>query len=199
MSYGIGAYRQFTTGPMATYSSRHGIIATTGQEPTLDVYDLQGNRRSRIRIDLPRRAVIEEDRRRVEDPLTESMLEARNTREKEYYKARLESLDFPEYMGFWTGVEVDDFGFIWIEIPEYVTAPEYGEDAVRYHVLSPGFEYLGITQLPTYRRGRTRLTRGYLTVVEMDRETGEKEVVAYRIVPTHPGLAYPGEETPPPH
>ena len=199
MSYGIGASPQFTPGPMANYSSRHGIIATTGQEPTLEVYDLQGIPRLRIRIDLPRRAVTEEDRRRVSDPLTTSMLEARDAREKDYYKARLESLEFPEYMGYWTSVEVDDFGFIWIEIPGYVSAPEYDEDAVRYRVLSPEFEYLGITQLPTYRRGRTRLTRGYLTVVEMDRETGEKEVVAYRIVSAHAGLVYPGEQTPPPH
>jgi hypothetical protein len=180
----------FGPGPVAVYSDLHGVLLTSGKEPVIDAYSLEGTHTMRIRIDLPPRPVTDEDRRRHETPIKERLAESRPEL-KVFYKAELDALEYPEHMRYWSGLEVDDAGFIWIEIPEYVTALEHGEDAVLYYVLSPEGEYLGITRLPTYRRGRTRLTKGYLTVVEMDRETGEKEIVAYRIRPAVPEFIYP--------
>jgi hypothetical protein len=176
--------------PVARYSEHHGILMTSGRLPEIDLFDLDGTHRVKIRIDLPPRFVTAEDRQRYESPIEEDMAETR-PEFRDYYKARLESLEYPEHMRYWSDLEVDDSGLIWLEIPEYVTAFQHGEDAVLYHVLSPEGEYLGITRLPTHRRGRTRLTKGFLTVVEMDQETGEKEIVAYTMRPAVAGLIYP--------
>lgn len=190
-SYSItGSFTPFGPSPLAAYSNRHGILMTTGKDPVINIHDLDGTYRKQVRIDLQPRSVTAEDCQRFEEPLREQLAESPPAL-KDRYKARLEALEYSEYMRYWSGLEVDESGFIWIKIPEYVTAPEHGKDAVLYYVLSPEGEYLGTTRLPTYRRGRTRLTKGFLMVVESDRETGEKEIVAYRIRPAVPGFVYP--------
>jgi hypothetical protein len=190
MTIGSSVSVPFGPRPLAVYSEHHGILMTSGVRPEIDLFDLDGIRRAKLTIDLPPRVVTDEDRQLHEAPIRKNLTEGR-PEFRNLYRAELEALEYPEHMRYWSDLEVDDSGFIWLEIPGYVTAFEHGEDAVLYHVLSPEGEYLGITRLPTHRRGRTRLTKGFLTVVEMDEETGEKEIVAYRISPAVPGFVYP--------
>lgn len=185
----------FSGRSVAVYDERHGYIVASGSKSTLELYGEDGTHRRTIRVDLTPRMVTSADRDRFEAPWKERLQRARTVEEREGIEARLD-VDYPEHMAWWgidsvSDLEVDASGHFWIRIPEHVTAPDLGEGAICYHILSPQGEYLGITRLPTDRRGRTRITRGHLTVVELDEETGSREVVAYRLLPVVEGLVYP--------
>ncbi len=180
---------QFAPNPRGMYHDRIGIILTTGLEPILDLFDLDGHHRLQIRIDLPPQPVTAEDRIPEETRLKEGMESSSGVLHR-LYKAELENLTFSEYKAYWgetwSGtIEVDDHGFIWIRIPAYCESPGNGDNRIRYRIISPEGQYLGLTQLPAgSRRGMTKLTRGCLVVVEKDPETGEKTIRVYRVRPT---------------
>ncbi len=175
-------------GPRSQYAyhPRTGLLFTTGQEPVLDIYGLDGHHRLRILADQPSEPVTAADRAAFEAPIEEN-LETATGIDRDWQKAELENLVYPEYKTHWGEtldgtVEIDDAGYIWVRIPVFVGSQDEQNEVIRCHVFSPEGEYLGITRLPTgSRRGMTKLTRGCLVVVEKDPETDAKTVVVYRI------------------
>ena len=160
------------------YRESLGFVITTGREPVLDIYDVEGRHRLKIAIDLPVQLVTLEEIRRFKEK-------------------RSGHLEFPEFKAFWgenglRDVHLDDSGFIWITIPTWAIDPDlHEESSVLCRIISPEGEYLGVTRLPIDRDARFRLTRGLLTMRRLDSDTGEIIIAAYRIRPAVSDLKYP--------
>jgi hypothetical protein len=177
----------------AVFSNKIGLILTGGEEPILDIYGSGGEHRLRVIIDLVPEEVLDEDRTRCEDSLKRRISRLQGL-DRQLLEAQLKSLVFPEYKAFWGetklgSIEIDDSGLIWVRVPAEEPAIDQPDGPIRYRIVSPEGEYLGVTQLPDgSRRGMTRISKGCLIVVERDPETQERTIVVYRIRPAAPGL-----------
>lgn len=174
--------------PQVCYSPRHGFIMGTGAEPVLDRCSLDG-RRSQIRFDEEQVPVTAEDRRRARASYDERIAEAEGAR-KAMLKAEKDVLEWPDHRPFWQQFEVDDQGFIWLDV--YRTYQEMLAEGMSplFMVLSPEGEYLGQVRMPSHS-GAKGFSNGYLMLVRYEPETGEQFPTVYRILPAVRGLKYP--------
>ncbi len=160
---------------------------STGEEPVLRWYDLGGSLTSEITIRMDRAEVTAEERAAINKASRDYIDTAPEGRWKAMYKRQHELLEIPDKKDFWTRVQVDDSGFIWLYILTDSSIPAEERQRVLY-VVSPEGEFLGETTWPA-RSGT--LSYGHFLVLETDEETGAKTGVAYRITPTVAGLDYP--------
>lgn len=178
--YGYQSY------PHAFYSSHHGIILSSGRDPVLDIYDLDGSQKLQIRIDLPPQPVTNEDR---ESLLSEQRERIENSSEniRERLEEAYRNTEFADSKPYWGIIDVDDSGFFWLSI---APLPSEGEETIsgwRFHILSPEGEYLGITTQP---RSAGKVRYGLLPASDRDPETGQTTIEIYRVLPAVEGLKY---------
>ncbi len=160
--------------PVARYVPGRGIVLTTGEEPVLEWFDLDGTPISRVRIDaLPDEITAEDEtdfevgwRRALQEVTNEERARERsrsqnrpprNRRELMEMmetisaRGRLESMKrymtLPRTKAFWDHLFVDEAGFTWLRVPDEY---HWGSGAVRhrYWILSPEGEFLGTTLTP---------------------------------------------------
>ena len=178
----VGFPPPFFVGPGIRYFPGQGLLSYHGVEPELTWYDLDGRPTLRIRLDLKPLPVTEEDRQNYLDGLSE---EPPGT-PAAYTKARRESAEFPDHMPYYQIVQVDDAGYIWLE--HVTSVRETDLDAWQdYRMLSPQGEYLADVPLPA---APFTIARGRLHTLSVNEETGDHELVVYRIEPVAPGFEY---------
>ena len=177
---------EFVGYPQLLYIPDHGILMSTGVEPALTWYDLNGRLIERIRLTLDVEPVTAEDKESVRRSARESY-ESASEQNAARAKAVLDALQIPDEKAFWDQIVVDESGYYWLQHAElYEVRLEAGGPLCR--VLSPEGEYLGDSRWPTWYG---TITRGlYLTMVS-DEETGAITPTVFRIVPAVEGLKYP--------
>ncbi len=160
--------------PVAHYVPGRGIVLTTGEEPLLEWFDLEGNPLGQVRIDIPPTEITAGDEEAFEADWRRALLEVtaiegerkrsrspnrppRNRRElMEMMKTvsargRLESMKrymtLPRTRAYWDHLFVDGAGYTWLRVPEVY---HWGGGAVRhrYWIISPEGEFLGSTMTP---------------------------------------------------
>ncbi len=85
---------------------------------------------------------------------------------------------------FWNGVQIDEYGYLWLEDP----SSHFHPTESMFRVVDPRGEYLGDCVLPK-RNGR--VSRGYYLLIDIDYQTGEQNLIVYRLNPAVEGLTYP--------
>jgi hypothetical protein len=185
----------FLPKPQIVFSDRCEIVVTTGQEPILDIYGLDGRHTRRIRIDLPAEPVTAEIETRYKKE-QETWIRSLPRDRQVSARKRLEDTEFPDEKAYWGevflgGLQVDEYGFIWIRIPEYRQEAGKDEGVIQYMVIGPTGEYLGITTLPLHNRGGTKFSRGYVITFLFDPDTDERLIRIYRMIPAVKGFSYP--------
>lgn len=185
---------QFTTlfipyGPSSQvcYSPVHGFVSGTGHTPELECMTLDGQR-SWIRFEEEHRLITAEERSRTRARYDQRIAEAEGAR-KTILQAEKDALEWPEHRPFWRRFELDDQGFIWLDVYETLQEMEDAGGGSLYRILSPEGEYLGRVRIPSHS-GAKGFSRGYLTIIRTDRETGEYLPTVYRMRPVK-GLKYP--------
>ena len=193
--YRFGCY------PICVYQPDIGIVVSAGWIPELDIYDLAGSLRLKVKITLEPEPITYAERSRIRS------LIQKNIEETEYSveaaKSRLENLRFPESKAPWRVIEVDDTGYIWLRKtvsqqewlfqPMALTVNKEWEENPHYLVVSPEGEYLGSTQRPE-AIGPFKFSfaqKGYLLTNGLDAVTNENELKVYQIAPVVEGLIYP--------
>ncbi len=185
----------FLPKPQIVFCDRCGIVVTTGQEPLLAIYGLDGRHTRRIRIDLPAEPVTAEIETRYKED-RETWIRSLPRDRQASARKRLEDTEFPDEKAYWGevflgGLQVDEYGFIWIRVPEYRQKAGENRDAVQYMVIGPSGEYLGITTPPAHSRGGARFGRGQFTAYTISPVTDEKTIRIYRMIPAVKGFSYP--------
>ncbi len=177
----------FTGRPTLVYAPGRGLLVSTGAEPEMRWYDLEGNLTRVITIEREREEVTAEEREAIIQASREQIESAADDARRAMYRRMHELMEIPDTKDHWTGVLVDDSGFIWLRCMTDYTI-EATERTATHMVLSPEGEYLGSTDWPL-RSGT--LSRGHFLGFITDEETGEQTGTVYRIVPAVAGLEYP--------
>jgi hypothetical protein len=175
---------------MAIYHPTHGIVLSTGVQPALEVYALEGRRTRSIRIDLAPEPVTWADRERARQTYlqTTERSVARSGKPTEGWLDEIvDRYPFAEEKAFWGMIEIDAEGYFWLDRS---LSPETLEgDTHTFMVLSPEGEYLGLTSRPY--GPSVSVSGGRLYILVEDPGTGAFIPTVYRIVPAVTGLTYP--------
>jgi hypothetical protein len=169
----------FTPSPSCVYHYTLGIIYSSSREPVLDFYDLDGVHKLQYRIEMNLAPPSADDRTLLMDQYDKRVSEAVGEA-KEALRLIRDSIQLPEIMPPWTKVEVDDAGYIWLQIP--TPLPFESSESLSYRILSTEGEYLGITKRPN--GFWASVCNGYLLVNNTDIRSGEYQLIVYRIRPT---------------
>ncbi len=173
--------------PVVVFSPHHGFVCGTGLTPELECTALDGSRR-RIRFEAEQRPVTAEERARTRHRYDERIAEAEGVRQAAL-RAEKAALEWPEYRPFWSTFEVDEQGYIWLQVYESYSEQEAAGGPL-YRILSPEGEHLGIVRLP-FHNGAKGINGGYLTIIRRVPETGENPPTVYRLRPAVSGFEYP--------
>lgn len=174
--------------PTAVYVPGRGVLLSTGAEPELKWYGIDGTLMQSVTLDLPRESPSSEERSAYTDRLKRRGEDIPGFRD--IVQAQLQSLIFSDNKAFWTEVTVDDVGYIWLMVPESPAVRETAEGYL-FRVLSPDGEYLGLTRLPPPVFRISWIIRGHLLVVVIDPETDEYVPTVWRLLPQAEGFKYP--------
>ena len=177
--------------PRAAFTFQRGIgfLVTTGESPSLTVHNSSGQEIRRIDLGLEKVPTTAQDQARLREYHdAEIAVEGINERMREILVAQREHWTLSEYRAFWQGAQIDDGGFIWLEVPEHPLDLKNAENHSLWRVISPEGEYLGVTRRPPMSG---LVMRGHLLTMDADMEAGILRLLVYRITPAVDGLKYP--------
>jgi len=177
----------FTAYPGMAWTS-DGIYLVDGLNPVVIHCAVDGTLLRRITLELEEIPVTREDRAVVTRELEARIADSTGD-EHDRLLGEREALSFPERKSRWSGIQVDDAGYMWLEVPPWVQDLEGLEEGQgpRYQLLSPEGEYLGITRAPAHGK----VMRGHLLGVRVDPESGREDYVAWRMRTRAGGFVYP--------
>ncbi len=169
------------------YCRGKGVVITTGEEPTIEFFDINGELYHRVEIDLPYLPVNSEDKRQYEDDFRARNLES-GSMERSEIESHIRQIEYPVNKAFWTYMSVDETGYIWLQIPDYWEGSGNEEEGFTFRVINPEGEYLGVTRLPP---GRGIISQGHLLQTQIDSDTDERKIVVFSVLPAVRGLSFP--------
>ena len=175
--------------PNAWYSPSTGILLTCGVETSMQWYDLDGQLRRAIRLDVSTDPLTDDDKEAVMSTLRQRLSDADDERSHTLARRYIELVEFRNPKAFWFSAYPDEDGYIWAMRAANIFArsPDSPISAI-YRVFSPEGEYLGETE---WIATEATVSRGHLLTVQENEETGELELIVYQIRPTVEGLKYP--------
>ncbi len=181
------SYTPYAGSPEILFVPGRGIAMTTGVEPVITWYTPAGDIFALDRLDLSPEPVSEEERRAVIAEFDERVASAPDGRMREMEAQVRQALVILEFKAFWCGIDIDDNGYRWLEVPErFADVREAG--GTRQRIFSPDGEYLGDTRLPALTGS---VSGGRYICYRDNEETGAPEYIVFRIVPAVDGLWYP--------
>ncbi len=173
--------------PMSNYHPNHGIVLSSGTEPVLKLFNLEGTHIKTITVDLPVEPVTAADEELARNLFTQ-VLNNMDEGLRDMMQSQIDVMKFADEKAPWTDVKIDDDGYFWLQIPAPLAGREQLE-YLSYRVLSPEGEYLGITQQPN--GSFQRVCHGRLLILVEDPESGAIVPTVYQIVSAVPRLVYP--------
>ena len=94
-----------------------------------------------------------------------------------------------EHKAYWSYLIVDDGGYLWLHQVTEGPFELYANAVNRYRVINPEGCYIGDTSWPLVMQGQ--ITRGYLSAIVLDPETGEHVPTFFKIHSIVDGLEFP--------
>lgn len=177
----------FNAWPDAEYVPGKGVLITTGEEPVLWWYRLDGTLLQKVFLDLVPRLVTSQEKNAYIAEISRQIEEADTELERSSGIAKKKDLIFPETKSFWGDVFVDDRGYIWLRMTESSEERELAGGGRAYYVLSPEGEYLGRTRTPAIGNA----VRGCFLAILTDPETDERVPTVWRLIPAVESFIYP--------
>ncbi len=172
--------------PSAAYHPGKGVVMSTGTEPVLTWFDLNGEIIQSIRLNIPPEPVTPEERSIIMARLDQEIEDADHPMLEAIRIEQKKIAEIPKTKGYWCSLVVDDAGFIWAQKPYPYYLDEYPEGST-FLIFSPEGEYLGITVVPTVWG---TVSRGHFLSIDSDKETGLSIPNVYKIHPAVRGLIY---------
>jgi hypothetical protein len=179
-------YLPFIREPSMTYAGDQGMASTVGTEPVVEFHAFDGTLQRRMVIeDLPGGEVTAANEAAYRADFDRRMSNL-DTGEERYREQQRIRMVFPERRIVWSAIQVDDRGYVWLEVfeEEYERAERGG--GVLYDLLSPVGEYLGRTTLPS----SGHVSGGHLVGVVTDPASGAETWTVWRLVPLAEGFDY---------
>ncbi len=165
----------FAGSPTAQYIPGKGILSTDGDKPEMTWYDLSGKPSRTFRIDLETRPVSSAVREAHEQRWREN--EREYARERGREERQVPEFKYPDNVGFWTRIHIDDRGYIWL-LDVWENHDSRDEGGWVFHVMDPEGRYLGTARLPATM---IRISNGRLMTVVTDPDTGADVPTVFQI------------------
>ena len=181
-------YLPYSPSPQVCFNPQHGFVYGTGVAPELNSTSLEGQQ-SLIRFDEEPELITARMRRRTRDFYDQQIAKVGGA-QRAILKAQKGALEWPITRPFWRRIDVDDLGYIWMEVYETATERQERGGQPLYRVFSPEGEYLGQVRVPFYIAAWS-FNKGHLLIIRTDNETGEYLLTVYRLHPTNSELIYP--------
>ena len=156
-------------------------------KPDLLWYDTRGQLVRKVTMDIEHAPVSDPERVAIIGRLDRRITDADNDRRRAMTRATREGTVIPEYKPYWMSVQVDEYGFLWLERVYDSTIPTSERGPATYMILSPEGEYLGDNVHP-HTRGN--VSRGHFLAITTDPETDKIDLVVYRMIPVPGGFSY---------
>lgn len=183
-SIAFGKNLPYSGAPAITYIPGRGILTTDGERPELTWYDTAGRKKLIIRTDLPYLSVTTEMK---QDYLNREGARAEQYTNRAGRNPLPSDYEWPETVGFWRRISVDDEGYIWcidvLSLDQHMEGEEY-----LFHVIDPEGRYLGVAKLPS---SQPRIAGGRLTCFIEDEETGSVVPSIFTLRSAVEGFIYP--------
>ena len=173
--------------PSAGYHPDRGLVMGLGNQGVVKEYDLEGNLKKIVRLDVPADPLTEADRRRVLDGLQRSLDIYSNQNQRRIAEEQLKRVEFQDPKAFWLVIQLDSHGYTWAIKPEYLVPHSQEVMPPVFRIFSPEGVYLGDTEAPINANIHGR----YLVARLVSESTGEEDYVVYRPVPLPVGFVYP--------
>lgn len=191
---GVGGYYSMlyphSLRPEVFYVPDLGVVAMAFNAPQLDIFDLNGLLRKRIRIEMGDQTVTEEDRQTVNDICNQII---NNPQESPDYRIAMEAyrkgMQFGETKVPWNDLGFTDRNYLFLTCLNIHWSSIVVNEEDSYMVISPDGEYLGITTPPV--GSSLDIANGKLLVNHTDWESGEFTLTVYEIRSIVNGLEYP--------
>jgi hypothetical protein len=180
------AARFFTGRPIVLVQRSFGIILSSGFEPELSHYNMQGQLIRRIRIEEEVEPVSGELTRAFESRLRAMRAEYARTSGRE--PQPLSDMNYADTVGCWEDGYWDDAGYMWLTDVKDNLLSDDRENTV-FRIIDPDGRYLGRTEAPSGRE--FTVYNGHFLTVISNTDTGEQVPTIFRIVPSAEGLRYP--------
>ena len=103
----------FSAWPRVLYHPAHGLVMTTGLEPVFQCFDLDGQLKKEIHLDIPPEPVTRAERMAVRTYLRSRILEAADDRSRAIYQEQLAHAEFQDPKAFFTIKHIDEHGYLW--------------------------------------------------------------------------------------
>ena len=174
------------------------VLLTTGEEPVLRWYGLDGAVRREVRFDLAPDPVTRRDRSEIEAYIDQRIADAPESRDepgaeagtKDRWRGRRESLVFPETKAHWAGILVSDTGWAWLIKPRPEKFDYTINEVWAARVISSEGRYIGDTTMPALF-APIAVRRDLLLAMVIDVDTGEHIPTVFRLRPNVAGLVFP--------
>ncbi|MFC1500054.1 6-bladed beta-propeller [Candidatus Zixiibacteriota bacterium] len=181
----IGKPLAYSGSPRVMYHPGYGILATDGDRPELIWYDTTGQPRLHIWIDLPVQPTTSEMKQIYRE---KERAEAEESTSRSGRPSQLPTdYPWPDTIGFWRRVTVDDQGWIWCLDVASLEQHVDGE-LFLWHVIDREGRYIGTTGLPT---ASPRIAAGKVMCLIEDQDTGEIAASVFTLRPAVDELIYP--------
>jgi len=187
----------YAASPRAIFVPPDEVVTSSGAEPVLRWYGLDGVVRREVRLELSVEPVTGEDRQGLEDYIDRMIANAPESRDepggesgtKDYWRRQRETLEFPETKAFWSSFLVSDVGWLWL-IKSGPEIMDYRANSVwEVRVLDPEGRYVGDTATPPIFYPMA-LKRDLLLALVNDRESGERVPTIFRVRSARDGFEY---------
>jgi hypothetical protein len=186
---GGNAFVHYNGWPVARYHPSYGILLTCGVKPRMQLYGINGHLLKEIRLNIPPESLTEAEKEAVISHLRQRIIDAEGDRDQALAKKYLELVEFCDPKAFWFSAFPDDYGYIWAMYPKNLFA--YSPDSPptsSFRVFSPEGEYLGDTE---WIATDATVSRGHLLTTQENEETGELDLIVYRINSVAEDFKYP--------
>ena len=172
----------FTGGAQIEYLPSNHIIVLDGIEPVIQWFMPNGRLTGEYRLGLEAGPVTDEDRAPIVAYFNSEIENAENEGAREYQQIAQRNIYYPDQKAHWDWCIPEESGYLWLRN----SSPHSERDI--FFLISPEGEYLGRSVTPS--TGGT-ISQGHYLQISEDDETGEYQLIVYKLHPAVSGLSYP--------
>jgi len=186
----------FYARPFVFFQAPDRLVSSFGYVPVIKIFSLTGQLSREIHLQIEPEPITTEDlskRKLLYDPKVAAERErrSRSAERLDMLLADRNNTLMREHKAYWNWIITSDDGYIWLQRVNEEPFEAYANATYRFRVISPEGRYLGDTTWPAVMQGQ--ITRGCLSAVVLDPDTGEHIPTIYQIRSRVDGLKYPDQ------
>ncbi len=122
--------------PSMNFHPDHGIVVSAGLAPELEFWNLNGEVKMHVKVEMAPEIPTEEERQYLVRSLREAQEDASDNM-KSIYDSQIENMRMPAAKAPWTEIDIDDSGFTWLMSPVPSLMAGADDTQKSFRIISP--------------------------------------------------------------